>query len=88
VSTYAVARICQLARRDEAFVERLRAEPEVVLDEFRLTDEERRALLAGDVAWLHDQGVHGMILASLARAGGFGLTMPLYLERVKAARTP
>ena len=86
MSTYAIARICQLARRDEAFVKRLVAEPEAVLDEFRLTNEERKALLTGDVAWLHDQGVHGMILASLARAGAFGLTMPLYLERVKDAR--
>jgi hypothetical protein len=89
MSLYALTKICQVARsRDAGFIERLKTEPGVVLNEFRLTDQERSALMAGDVAWLYDRGVPGLLLAALARAGVFGLTMPIYLERITAAQPP
>jgi len=89
MSLYAVAKVCQMAReRQPGFVERLKAEPDAVLNEFRLTHQERSALLAGDVAWLYDYGVPGLLLGALARAGVFGLTMPLYLDRIQSARPP
>jgi hypothetical protein len=53
-----------------------------------LTDEERAALLAGDVAWLYERGAHPFLLAYLTRWELFGLTVPLYSERIRAAREP
>jgi hypothetical protein len=88
LSLYTTAKICQLTRTDRRFAERLKADPAAVLGEFRLTDPERTALLDGDVAWLYDHGVPGLLLGALARAGVFGLTMPIYLERITAAQPP
>jgi hypothetical protein len=88
VSLYAMATICQRTRRETGFAERLKTDPAGVLNDFRLTDLERSAFLAGDVAWLYDHGVPGLLLGALARAGVFGLTMPIYLERIKTARPP
>jgi hypothetical protein len=88
MSAYTLAKICQLVRKDETFAQRLKEDPDAVLGDFPLTDEERAALLAGDVAWLYDRGVHGLLLGYLAGPGVFGITMPLYLERIRAARLP
>ena len=53
-----------------------------------LTDEERAALLRGDVAWLYARGAHPFLLAYLTRWELFGLTVPLYSERIRTAHEP
>jgi hypothetical protein len=88
MSAYVVARICQRVRKDEAFAAQLKLDPAATLGDFSLTADERTALLEGDVAWLHDHGVHGLLLGALARAGLFGLSIPIYLERIQRARLP
>ena len=86
MSTYSVHKIAQLVRKDEAFRERMQRDPAAVLAGFRLTDEERQAILAGDVGRLLELGAHGYLLGSLGRAGVGGLTMQNYSERAHRAR--
>jgi hypothetical protein len=88
VSTYAVHKVCQSLRWNDAFRERLRADPRSALEPFALTDEEREALLSGDVARLHDLGAHGLMLGYLATFGVLGLTSDIYAERIAKARSP
>jgi hypothetical protein len=45
---------------------------------------ERKALLAGDVAWLYQRGAHPYLLAYMLRWGLFGLTAPVFSERMRA----
>jgi hypothetical protein len=85
MSVYFVHKLCKEARRDAAFRERLKTDPEAALAGYRFTDEERTALLAGDVAKLLQLGAHGYVLGNLARLGLFGLTPELYTERKDAA---
>jgi hypothetical protein len=52
-----------------------------------LSDAEREALLAGDVAALHRMGGLDFLLSNLARFGSFGLTRDLYVERMRRLLT-
>ena len=51
-----------------------------------LTDEECTALLSGDVAWLYQRGAHPYLLTYLIRWELFGLTAPIYSERMRVLR--
>ncbi len=86
MSLYAVHTICWRLRKDPAFREELRREPEMVLARFRLTDAERAALLTGDVATLEAMGAHGYVLGNLGRFGLFGLDRASYVRRIKRMR--
>ena len=57
-----------------------------VLARFRLSDAEREALLAGDVATLERMGAHGYLLANLGRFGLLGLDRESYARRIKGLR--
>jgi hypothetical protein len=83
VSTYAVHKICHLIDKDSAFRDRVLAAPERALADFRLSDAERAAFLAGDVRTLHDLGAHGFLLGRLPRHGVFGLDRDNYVVRMK-----
>jgi Aromatic-ring-opening dioxygenase LigAB, LigA subunit len=85
MSIYAVNKLCRDALRDEAFRETVKRDPEAALAPLRLTGDERAALLKGDVAWLYEHGAHPFLLAYLIRWELFGLTAPLYSERIRAA---
>ena len=67
MSIYVVHKIAQKVAKDPAF---------------RLTDEERRALLAGDVGRLAQMGAHGYLLGHLARNEVLGLNMRNYPQRI------
>ena len=56
MSTYAVNKLCRDALHDVAFREALKRDPAAAMAPLPLTDDERKALLAGDVAWLYQQG--------------------------------
>jgi len=53
-----------------------------------LTDAERNALLKGDVVWLFEHGAHPFLLTYLIRWEIFGLTAPIYSERIRTAHDP
>ena len=86
MSVYAVNKLCRDALHDPAFREALKRDPASAIAPLALTDEERRALLAGDVAWLYEHGCHPFLLAYLTRWELFGLAIPVYSERIRTAK--
>ena len=88
MSVYAIDKICYRALHDLAFREAVKRDPAAAIADLPLTGEERQALLAGDVAWLYERGVHPFLMGHLTRFGLFGLTVMTYSERIRAARDP
>jgi len=86
MSVYGVHKVLHRAQVDLDFRERLRAEPAASLDGFALTDDERAALVAGDVARLAQEGVHTFLLSRIPRFGLFGLDRDEYIRRMATLR--
>ena len=82
MSIYAVHKIAQLLRKDPAFRDRMQQDPRAAIAEFPLTDEERRAVLNGDVGRLAALGAHGYLLGAFAQQQVVGVTMANYVERI------
>ena len=87
MSSYEVNKLCRRALREPNFRAALVSDPAATLAELALTDAERSALLAGDVAALYRSGASTFLLSYLPRWQVFGLTVPLYNERMRAAAT-
>ena len=83
MSIYTVNKILYMTDNDPSFRERMNKEPETAVAEFKLTTEEREALLAGDVGRLYQMGVHTFLLNHLQRYELFGVTRDNYLERIR-----
>jgi hypothetical protein len=83
MSVYAVNRLCRQALHDLEFRAALERDPQAALAPLPLTEEERAALLRGDVAWLYQHGAHPFLLAYLTRWNLFGLTPARYSERIR-----
>jgi hypothetical protein len=88
MSVYALNKLCHRTLRDLDFRAALQRDPAAASAEYRLTPEEREALLAGDVARLYEMGVHPFILSFLTRYEICGLTAEVYSERIRKAREP
>jgi hypothetical protein len=88
MSTYAVNKICRDALHDPAFREAVRRDPAAAIAPRDLSAEERKALLAGDVAWLYERGCHPFLMAYLTRWDLFGLKPIVYTERIRKAHDP
>ena len=73
------------AVRDLAFCEALKRDPEAATAPLLLSAEERGAFLAGEVGRLYELGVNSFLLSHLPRYQLFGLTVPLYSERMRAS---
>ena len=69
--------ICRRGRAAE-----FKANPDEFLRRYRLTDEEREALLEADFPRLYDMGVHPMLLLYYSRVQG--LPLPEYIARIQA----
>lgn len=82
MSIYAVHKVAQLLRKDPAFRDRMRQDPSAAIADFPLTDEERRAVLSGDVGQLAALGAHGYLLGAFAQQQVVGVTMANYVERI------
>lgn len=87
MSVYAVNKLCRRVVHEPALREALTVDPEPVLRACRppLSDEEIRALCAGDVGSLSKAGANHFLLHQLGRWQLFGLDLPLYAERIRAA---
>jgi hypothetical protein len=85
MSMFAVNKVCRRVVIDPAFVEELRADPDAALRGVKptLDDRERELLLAGDVGALGRMGANFFLLHQLGRMELFGLTLPLYAERIR-----
>lgn len=88
MSLYGVHKLLHRAQVDLDFRERLRTEPAEVLTEAALTDVERTALLAGDVAALARAGVHTFLLSRIPRFGLLGLDRDEYNRRMRLLTQP
>lgn len=85
MSIYAVNHICREVLRDHAFRAAMKADPAKALADKNLTDEERQALLAGDVAKLYRMGVNSFLMGYLARFEVCGLNIETYNQRIRTA---
>lgn len=83
MSVFQVNKILYLTDNDPAFRKRMMEEPEAVISEFRLTDEERGALTSGAVGKLYQMGVHTFLLNHLYRYELFGVNRGNYLSRIR-----
>ena len=66
MSLYYVQKLLYQLNRDPAVRRRFDAEREALLTEYELVDEERAALLNGDVGLLYVMGVNGQLLMHYA----------------------
>jgi hypothetical protein len=83
MSVYQVNKLLYLTDNDPAFRKRVMEEPEAVLNEFRLSEEERSALTSGAVGKLYRMGVHTFLLNHLYRYELFGVNRDNYLSRIR-----
>jgi hypothetical protein len=86
MSIFAVNYLCREILRDHAFRAAMKADPAKALAPLDLTDEERRALTAGDVGSLFRMGVNGFLMGYLARFEVCGLNVQTYNERMRAVK--
>jgi hypothetical protein len=86
MSTFAVNYLCRELLRDHAFRAAMKADPAKALAGLDLTDDERRALLAGDVGTLYRMGVNGFLMGYLMRFEVCGLNLEIYNQRMRAVK--
>ena len=86
MSIFAVNYLCREVLRDHAFRAAMKADPVKALAPLDLTDEERRALIAGDVGTLYRMGVNGFLMGYLARYEVCGLNVEIYNQRMRAVK--
>jgi hypothetical protein len=87
VSAYAINKVCWLANRDDRFRQLLMVDPDRTLQQFTpaLRENERIALLQGDIGALVAFGANRYLLAALGRRRLFGLDRDSYTERLRSA---
>ncbi|HEY8508998.1 MAG TPA: hypothetical protein VIL32_11615 [Steroidobacteraceae bacterium] len=81
MSLYFVQKLIYQLNRDPALRARYDANPEAVLAEYELTEEEQRALLEPDIGLLYVMGVNGQLLMHFAAFRGYEWTQ--YIEAMK-----
>ena len=86
MTVFAVNYLCREVLRDHAFRAAMKADPAKALAPLDLTDEERRALVAGDVGTLYRLGVNGFLMNYLARFEVCGLNAETYNQRMRAVK--
>ena len=86
MSVYGIHKFLRTCLHDTAFRELALGDPETALTRVPLTEEEKQALRAGDVAWLYEHGVHAFLLSFLTRWELFGVTVARYSERIHQAK--
>lgn len=86
MSIFAVNHLCRELLRDHVFRAAMKADPAEALEPLDLTDEERAALLAGDVGTLYRMGVNAFLTNYLARFEVCGLDQQIYNERMRAVK--
>jgi hypothetical protein len=86
MSIFAVNYLCREVLRDHAFRAAIKADPAKALAALDPTDEERRALVDGDVGALYRMGVNGFLMGYLARYEVCGLNVEVYNQRMRAVK--
>ena len=86
MSIFAVNYLCREVLRDHAFRAAMKADPQKALAPIDLTDDERAALIAGDVGALFRMGVNAFLMGYLARFEVCGLNVETYNQRMRAVK--
>jgi hypothetical protein len=86
VSIYAVNLVARQVLKDPAFRDALSDDPAAALVPFDLRDNERAALLDGDITALYEMGAHEYLLMGLGRWGVLVLDMSTFAERIQRAQ--
>lgn len=81
MSLYHVQKVLYQLNRDPHVRRRFERDPGALLEEYRLTDEERRAIVDGDIGLLYVMGVNGQILMHYAAL--IGQEWDEYIEAMK-----
>ena len=84
MSLFAVQKLLFHLNNDHRVGARFDTARAALLDEYRLTDDERTALTTGDIGTLYVMGVAPLLLAPFG--GRCGLAWPEYLATLKRAR--
>lgn len=85
MSLYQLNKIMYLLEVDAAFLAQMKSDPADAIKDMELTEDERAAVLSGDVGKLYLMGVNMFILDSIARHELFGIDRNSYLAQVRAA---
>ena len=83
MSVYQVNKLLYMTDNDAAFRTRLKDEPDAMLKELRLSEDEFAALTSGAVGKLFQMGVHTFLLNHLSRYELFGVNRDNYLARIR-----
>lgn len=85
MSLYQLNKIMYLLEVDAGFLARMKSDPADAIKDMELTEDERAAVLSGDVGKLYLMGVNMFILDSIARHELFDIDRNSYLAQVRAA---
>ncbi|MDP5218987.1 hypothetical protein Q5Y75_17345 [Ruegeria sp. 2205SS24-7] len=83
MNVYLIHTLCRRVLHDREFRELILRDPEAAVASMPFSQEERAALLAGDVALLHREGVSAFLLLILSRFEVFGLVLPVFNRRMR-----
>jgi hypothetical protein len=86
MSIFEVNHLCRELLRDHVFRAAMKADPAKALGALDLSEEERRALLAGDVGRLYRMGANAFLMNYLSRFEVCGLNQQSYNERMRAVK--
>jgi Aromatic-ring-opening dioxygenase LigAB, LigA subunit len=88
MNAYQVNKLCHRIFHDVPFREAVKRDPAAAIADWPFSEEERKALLAGDVKRLYEWGTHPFLLSHFTRWNLFGLNAELYAERIRGAKDP
>lgn len=83
MNIFLVHTLCRRVLHDKAFRKLVLISPEAALQTMPFSEEERAALLSGDVGRLNRAGASGFLLLILSRFEVFGLALPIFNRRMR-----
>ena len=86
MNTYLIHTLCRRVLHDKQFRKLILASPEAAVQTMPFTEEERTALLSGDVGRLNRAGASGFLLLILSRFEVFGLALPTFNRRMRTGK--
>lgn len=84
MSAYLVHKLCRRVLHDPEFRELALSDPEKAVSQFPFLEDERKALLSGDVGSLYCIGASAFLLLILSRFEVFGLKLSIFNKRMRA----
>ena len=83
MNIFLVHTLCRRVLHDKAFRKLVLISPEAALQTMPFSEEERAALLSGDVGRMNRAGASGFLLLILSRFEVFGLALPIFNRRMR-----